>query len=279
MNQPQYFFMLDIETDGSVAGISNMLSFGVVVLTEDGKRHGHFSANLHTLSHLRPNPETIAFWKQQPLEAWQECRHNAEPPAEVMPRFVEWVNSFEGEKVLVSDPGVFDASFLFYYLAYFNQTSPFKHRALDVRTFQMAVLGSNFLQSGVNNTPEEFRAADRPHTHVALEDAAELGERFLNLLAYSRTLQRTLSFNGGVSGDTARLIADLIERRIREAKPGSPSSMVTVEEMALISLNKASEPMIGISTVEPSGFATVNGQTYSLTRIPELEDAPQEEAA
>ena len=58
--------------------------------------------------------------------------------------------------------------------------------ALDIKSFAMAVLKSNYRESTKRNMPKRW-FEDLPHTHVALSDAIEQGALFCNMLAESRS--------------------------------------------------------------------------------------------
>ena len=62
---------------------------------------------------------------------------------------------------------------------------PFGQSALDIKTFAMAVLKSDFHQGGKKQWPDHWREGLR-HTHVALADAIEQGVYFCNMLHDNR---------------------------------------------------------------------------------------------
>ena len=111
-----------------------------------------------------------------------------------MRRFVDWVNGVLGTKtqgtvknaVFVGYPAGFDFTFTYWYIRHFGFRSPFSFSALDVKTFAMGLLGTDFRDSVKRNMPRGWFPKDRPHTHVAIDDAIEQGIVFINMLAESR---------------------------------------------------------------------------------------------
>jgi hypothetical protein len=62
--------------------------------------------------------------------------------------------------------------------------SPFSHSALDMKSYAMAVLKTEYRESTKRNMPKAW--FDKlPHTHVALDDAVEQGALFVNMLRHN----------------------------------------------------------------------------------------------
>lgn len=91
-----------------------------------------------------------------------------------MTRYVNWVKSLDGKPVFVAYPAGFDFLFVYWYLIKFVGDSPFSHSALDIKSFAMVVLKSDFRQSTKRNMPKRW-FDQLPHSHVALGDAIEQG--------------------------------------------------------------------------------------------------------
>src|SRR5437588_384493 len=85
-------------------------------------------------------------------------------------------------EVFVGHPAAYDFMFVYWYLIRFAGESPFSHSALDVKSYAMAVLGTEYRASVKRNMPREW-FDDLPHTHVALDDARGQGALFCNMLA------------------------------------------------------------------------------------------------
>lgn len=179
------YLSTDIETDGPVPGLNSMLSLGSAAYSADKRLLATFSVNLHTLADASADPETEAWWATQP-EAWQACRLNPESPQPAMLRYVAWIKSLGGTPIFVAYPVVFDFAFVYTYLMRFAGENPFGYRAVDVRSYAMAVLKADYPGSSKKHMPQEW-FDPLPHTHVALDDALEQGALFCNMLKANRT--------------------------------------------------------------------------------------------
>jgi hypothetical protein len=162
-----------------------MLSFASAAYTSDKKLISTFSANLETLDGANPHPKTAEWWRTQP-EAWEACRKNLRTPDEAMRAYVDWIKSLKGKPVFVAYPAGFDFLFVYWYLIRFTGESPFSHSALDIKSYAMAVLNTEFRQSTKRNMPKDW-FDPFPHTHVALDDAIEQGALFCNILNFNNT--------------------------------------------------------------------------------------------
>jgi DNA polymerase III alpha subunit (gram-positive type) len=180
----EIYISTDIEADGPIPGPHSMLSIGAAAYTADKLLVSTFSANMETLPGAQPHPKTAAWWATQP-EAWAACRKDLEPPKRAMTRFVTWIKTLEGNPVFVAYPAGFDFLFVYWYLMRFVGESPFSHSALDIKSFAMAVLKTNYRDSTKRNMPKRW-FDDLPHTHIALSDAIAQGALFCNMLKESR---------------------------------------------------------------------------------------------
>ena len=180
----EIYVSTDVETDGPIPGPHSMLSLGSAAYTAEKKLISTFSANLETLEGASAHPKTAEWWATQP-EAWATCRKNLEPPSEGMNRYVVWMKSLSGRPVFVAYPAGFDFLFVYWYLIRFAGESPFSHSALDMKSFAMALLRTEYRKSTKRNMPKRW--FDKfPHTHVALDDAIEQGALFCNMLKDNR---------------------------------------------------------------------------------------------
>jgi hypothetical protein len=82
----------------------------------------------------------------------------------------------------VGYPAGFDFLFVYWYLIRFAGESPFSFSALDIKTYAMAMLKTGYRDAVKRNMPRRW-FDERPHTHVALDDALEQGALFCNMLA------------------------------------------------------------------------------------------------
>ncbi len=176
---PEIYVSTDVEADGPIPGPHSMLSFASVALRADKTTVDSFSVNLETLADACPHAETERWWKSQP-EAWAACRENVRAPDVVMPEYADWLESLPGSPVFVAYPLGFDFTFIYWYLHRFAGRSPFRHSGVDVRSYAMAVLGSEWRRSTKRFMPRRW-FDELPHTHVALDDATEQGALFINM--------------------------------------------------------------------------------------------------
>jgi hypothetical protein len=180
----EVYFSTDIESDGPIPGPNSMLSFGSVALLPDKTVLGKFTRNLELLPGAAPDPDTAAWWKTKP-QAWEACRKDLVDPAVAMKDYVAWVKSINGKPVFVGYPATFDFMFVYWYMIKFAGESPFSFSALDIKSFVMRHLGTDFRGSTKRNMPKHW--FDKvPHNHVALDDALEQGFLFCNILKDAR---------------------------------------------------------------------------------------------
>lgn len=181
---PEIYVSTDVESDGPIPGPNSMLSFASAAYTADKQLVSTFSANLETLPDAIPDAKTVEWWSAQP-EAWAACRSNLLSPTVAMRSYVKWIGTLPGKPVFVAYPAGFDFLFVYWYLMRFAGESPFSHSALDVKSFAMAMLKSEYRNSSKRNMPKHW-FDDLPHTHVALDDAIEQGAMFCNMLAENK---------------------------------------------------------------------------------------------
>jgi hypothetical protein len=178
--EPELYVSTDVETDGPIPGPYSMLSIGSVALRADKTLVSTFSANLETLRGASQDPRTMEWWQGFP-QAWQRSREDPQAPEAVMQAYLSWLESLPGKPVFVGWPAAWDFMWVYWYLVRFTGKSPFGHKALDIRSYAMAVRRSTFRRTGKGYLPKRW-FDDLPHTHVALDDAREQGALFCNML-------------------------------------------------------------------------------------------------
>src|SRR5215203_2371555 len=99
--------------------------------------------------------------------------------------YVAWLKALPGKPVFVGYPAGFDFLFVYWYLIRFAGRSPFSFSALDVKSFAMAVLGTEYRATTKRSMPRRWFSPLK-HNHVALDDALEQGALFCNMLAEAR---------------------------------------------------------------------------------------------
>jgi hypothetical protein len=181
----EVYVSTDVETDGPIPGPNSMLSFASAAYLADKTLVSTFTANLETLPGAAGDPRTQAWW-QQHRAAWEATRTDTQAPAEVMPRYVTWVKALPAKPVLVAYPAGFDFLFMYWYLIRFAGESPFSFAALDIKSYAMALLKTEYRETVKRNMPRRW-FDPLPHSHVALDDAIEQGALFCNMLAENRS--------------------------------------------------------------------------------------------
>lgn len=180
MKKSEVFISVDVETDGPIPGPNSMLSIGAAAFLPDGSLVSTFSANLETLPDAIPNSDTMKWWSEN-QKAYDETRKNTLPPEQAMQQFATWVDKQKGKPVFVGYPAGFDFLYVYWYLIKFNNGySPFSFSALDIKTYAMAMMKSEYRQSTKKNMPKHWFPDDK-HTHISVDDAIEQGKLFINM--------------------------------------------------------------------------------------------------
>ncbi len=177
----EVYVSTDVEADGPIPGPHSMLSFASAAFLADKTLVGTFTANLQTLPGAHGDPATLAWWQQR-TEAWNATRTDLQDPAAAMQGYVRWLQGLPGKPVFVGYPAAYDFLFVYWYLIRFVGQSPFSFSALDIKTYAMAVLQTEYRVAVKRHMPRRW-FDPVPHTHVALDDALEQGRLFCNMLA------------------------------------------------------------------------------------------------
>jgi hypothetical protein len=178
----EIYVSTDVEADGPIPGPNSMLSFASAAYTGDKTLVGTFSANLVTLPGATGDTATLAWWASQP-QAWAACRTDLQEPVVAMTRYRDWLDALPGRPVFVGYPAAFDFLFVYWYLIRFAGSSPFSHSALDIKTYAMALLGTEYRATVKRTMPRSWFDENSQHSHVALDDALEQGALFCAMLA------------------------------------------------------------------------------------------------
>ena len=178
----EIYISTDIESDGPIPGVNSMLSFGSAAFELPKKLISTFSANLIQLPDATTDDSTMDFWNRNP-DAWNACRENTIEPKEAMKNYEEWLYNLPGKPVFVGYPAGYDFLFVYWYLIFFNGKSPFSFSALDIKSFAMCKLGTNYRDTTKKRFPKSWFEPGLPHTHVALDDAIEQGHLFCNMIS------------------------------------------------------------------------------------------------
>lgn len=187
MKADEVYISVDIESNGPIPGPNSMLSIGAAAFSMDGELLGTFSANLEELSGSSGEASTMEWWSTQ-KEAWEACRKDLVNPETAMRNFSSWVGTMGSNPVFVGYPAGFDFLFVYWYLIKFIGKSPFSFSALDIKTYACAVLALPYRESTKRNMPKDWFPKTK-HTHVAVEDALEQGELFMNMLKFRKSME------------------------------------------------------------------------------------------
>ena len=183
LSSDECYVSIDIEADGPIPGVHSMLSLGAAAFTSDGVLGETFSANLEQLPEAHEDVRTMRWWASQ-ATAWEACRTDPEPPRAAMHRFHAWLerqHAAVGLPVMVAFPAAYDAMWVQWYLRRFVDDDPFRRRAIDVKTLAMVAIGRGYRSTTKSTMPKHWRPPTK-HTHVAVEDAVEQGELFVNIM-------------------------------------------------------------------------------------------------
>lgn len=183
------YISFDVETNGPIPGLYSMLSIGCAAYEYPKKQVGLFERNLIELPDAKEHPDTMEWWKGFP-EAYALTREDQVDPAVAMKDLVKWSESLGGKATFAAFPSGFDFTFLYWYVVAFTNSRSFKFSCVDIKTYAMALLKTDYRRSTKRNLPSHW-FGDKPHTHGALDDAIEQGEMFMNML-----IQNVGGFNG-----------------------------------------------------------------------------------
>ena len=183
LSSAECYVSIDIEADGPAPGLNSMLSLGAAAFTSDGALAQTFSANLEPLPEAHEDARTMRWWASQPA-AWEACRTQTQEPRRAMRSFHAWVELQArtlGLPVMVAFPAAYDAMWVQWYLHRFVGDDPFRRRAIDIKTLALVAMGAGYRATAKSSLPKHWRPRAK-HTHVAVEDAIEQGELFLNIV-------------------------------------------------------------------------------------------------
>ena len=113
--KPNLYLSFDIETDGCVPILNNMISIGFYGLDDNMNKHFEYSANIETLEGHSPEEKCMTnFWNLPENQmAWNELQNNKRNYVEVMTDLSEKFKelSTNHKLIFVAHPASFDFSF------------------------------------------------------------------------------------------------------------------------------------------------------------------------
>lgn len=182
----ELYFSFDIEANGPIPGPFSMLSFGVAAFKLNNLEPvATFQANLNELEGAERDQKTMEFWAKNQA-AYDACRQDTRPPDTVFRQFNGWVREVaakhKSSPVAVAYPAGYDFTWLYWYLQRFTGDSPFSFACLDLKTLGFVILGNQYRDVKKRNFHKHWFPKNNKHTHVALEDAIEQGQIFVNMM-------------------------------------------------------------------------------------------------
>jgi hypothetical protein len=166
-----------------------MLALGAAAFNSDGVMAPEtFHANIFPLFDSKPDPNTMKWWRTQPV-AWESMHKDLMIPLDAMSTFMTWVNSLhdqleitgEHKLVFVGYPAPFDFMFVQWYLGKYGFALPFGHQALDLKSYAMAHMKTEFMETHKGSMPREWFTDLPEHTHLPVDDAIQQGLLFFRM--------------------------------------------------------------------------------------------------
>lgn len=207
----ELYISVDVEADGPIPGDYSMTALGAVVAgyrTSEGElvkfdvtaEKNRFYTEIKPISDLWV-PEAMAvglfngFGKEAAAndptgeQRRQYILANGEDPKQAMTGFAEFVEKAKDEHgggaIFAAYPLGFDWMWSYWYLSKYSALgSPFGHsRHIDIKTEYASRANTLITRSIKRNIPKKLRST-LPHTHLAIDDAAEQGQLLMNLLEW-----------------------------------------------------------------------------------------------
>ena len=185
LSDQDFYFSVDVETDGPIPGDYSMLSFAIVVA---GYHDGH--------RFVSAEEPSVGYWELKPISDQfdrdamsinrldrQALTANGVDPRAAMKDASSWVlNHSQGRRpVMVGSPIGFDWMFMHWYFIKFLGESPFGHSsAFDLKTAISVRFDRPVAMSGRRNFPQ-WMGSDIQHTHNARDDAMKQAEEFQSI--------------------------------------------------------------------------------------------------
>ena len=204
----EIYVSTDVETDGPIPGVYSMLSIGSAAYLADKTLVARLHGEPRNAARRGQHPDTMEWWKTQP-EAWEASPQDPQPPEQAMRDYLAWLKALPGEPVFVAYPAAFDFMFVCWYLNRFTGENPFGWQALDIKTYAMALLGTDFLDTVKRqHAPPLVR---RPPLHAQGARRRHLAGRAL--LQHARRTQAEAGRARMTAADVTTLFLGLVEGR------------------------------------------------------------------
>lgn len=211
MNIEEIYISVDVEADGKIPGRNSMTAVGAVVAgyrTRDGQqvKVDPFIPQNRFYAEIRPisdewEPEALAVgllqgFDQAISDPTGELKRaylteHGQTPESAMEGFTAWVRdnikAYDAKgAVFIGYPVVYDWMWVYWYMISFTvDGSPFGHsRAADIKT-AFATKANKSILSSVKARIPRYLKSKLPHTHLAVDDAAEQGQLGMNILNWN----------------------------------------------------------------------------------------------
>lgn len=171
--RPVVYISVDIESTGPYPIDFDLLQIGGAAFSEEEALISTFSIDLQSVKEeFRWHPNTLKWWSKQALFEGL-LRKPRTPIKEGLLSFVVWLEKLAetGSLICVCAPVSFDFMWVYTYMMKYVGRSPFKHRALDLRSYHAGKAGLSFFAAGKRSLPKLG-----PHIHDGLSDAIEQGK-------------------------------------------------------------------------------------------------------
>lgn len=160
------WIVVDVEADGQVPGIYNMVCFGAVIV-EDGLKKTFYGETRPMTNKSNPEALAISGFSREEHEGFDD-------PKEVMEKFRDWVNeNSKGKPIFVSDNNGFDWSFINYYFHYHLEENPFGWSSRRIGDLYCGMVKDTFARW------KHLR--ETSHTHNPVDDAKGNAEALLKM--------------------------------------------------------------------------------------------------
>lgn len=175
----ELYVSVDIETDGPIPGINNLLSLGAVAYDYKGKELGSFTTNFKPVG--VSEARTMEWWSKYPVQ-YAKATESPVEPLQGMDDFRAWLRGFPGSPVCVAGPAGFDFTYLYWYLIRFGNDSPFSFSCVDIKTLAMVALCRGYKGATKRNYLRHWFPKDQGLAHEAVSDARAQGHLFFEIL-------------------------------------------------------------------------------------------------
>jgi hypothetical protein len=160
------YVSVDVESDGPIPGDYSMVCFGAIVVEPALDRTFYGRTRPISESFIPSALAISGFSREETL--------GFDPPADVMARFVEWLEGLGSKRLFfISDNNGYDFAFVSYYLHHFCGKNPFGHTSLNLGSLYKGMVKDTFANH------KHLRRT--PHTHHPVDDARGNAEALLHM--------------------------------------------------------------------------------------------------